>query len=142
MVATWDSDFHQYDLGDVVEYNGDEYEVIQPHRSQSDWPPNTTPMLWGKISKSHSGGYQQPQQQPQQQGLKWVLTDGRLNIQSLNATPVEGGYDDDGTPLYIARASWKGGMHPGKASTKFSGAQIPYGGEEKMVNEYEILCYP
>jgi len=74
-------------------------------------------------------------------GLKWVQTGNTLNVQSLYATPVEGGYENDGTPLYVARAYHNGAKHPGKASTKLDGAFIPYGGKEKKVKEYEILCY-
>jgi len=37
----------QYNFGDVVEYEGSEYKIIQPHRSQGDWTPPVTPALWG-----------------------------------------------------------------------------------------------
>jgi len=311
MVALWQPGT-QYNHGDVVEYEGNEYKIIQPHFSQGDWAPNITPALWGKLQKSHhqGGGHQQqpqqqqyqPQQQQQQQqqsyqppqnqsydsgkqeqdhsnnnpekknwfeehkeglmigggiaagvgtlgagiaayehhehkeeqkksfeawvsaararrnqprgpatwvfnegknippnaistgtehdwtlyicrsfkdggiqigkasnvfqegavigyahkeyqisqyeillgdmrGLKWVQTGNTLNVESLGAKPVEGGYENDGTPLYVARAYHKGAKHPGKASTKLDGAFIPYDGTEKKVKEYEILCY-
>lgn len=51
----------QYNIGDVVEYSGHAYKIIQPHRSQSDWTPDVTPALWGRMQE----GWQQ--QQPQQQ---------------------------------------------------------------------------
>ncbi|KAH9961258.1 hypothetical protein BC827DRAFT_334920 [Russula dissimulans] len=38
-----------YKLGDVVRYKGHKYRIIQPHRSQSDWTPDKTPALWGRI---------------------------------------------------------------------------------------------
>lgn len=75
------------------------------------------------------------------QGLKWVQTGNTLNVESLGARPVEGGYENDGTKLYVVRAYHKGAMHPGKASEKLDGAFIPYDGKEKKVKEYEVLCY-
>ncbi|EAU91343.1 hypothetical protein CC1G_07378 [Coprinopsis cinerea okayama7 len=48
----------QYNHGDVVSYNGSNYKIIQPHRSQGDWTPDVTPALWGKIP---GGGHGQQQ---------------------------------------------------------------------------------
>lgn len=68
-VGNWDPDFRQYDLGDVVSYNGHDYKIIQPHKSQSDWNPSITPALWDNIGPagSHHGSPQPWQQQQQQQ---------------------------------------------------------------------------
>ncbi|KAJ6497871.1 carbohydrate-binding module family 12 protein [Mycena sanguinolenta] len=74
-------------------------------------------------------------------GLRWVDAHGHLNVESLGYTPVEGGREADGTPLYIAEAPHKGAVHPGKASTKLDGAYIPYDGGEKCVKSYRVLCY-
>lgn len=54
-------------------------------------------------------------------GLKWVDASGKLNLQALNARPVEGGREANGTPLYIAQAPYKGAVHPGKCSEKLDG---------------------
>lgn len=54
-------------------------------------------------------------------GLRWVPASGRLNVNSLGYRPVEGGRENDGTPLYIAQAPHKGVVHPGKASEKLDG---------------------
>jgi hypothetical protein len=54
-------------------------------------------------------------------GLKWVPTSGKLNVAALGKTPVDGGVDTDGTPLYVARAQHKGAFHPGKCSEKLKG---------------------
>jgi hypothetical protein len=35
-----------YDIGDLVTYDGTEYQCIQAHTSQVGWEPNTTPALW------------------------------------------------------------------------------------------------
>lgn len=37
-----------YKVGDTFEYNGQLYEVIQAHKSQADWNPETTPSLYKK----------------------------------------------------------------------------------------------
>ncbi|KAK0455390.1 carbohydrate-binding module family 12 protein [Desarmillaria tabescens] len=67
----------QYNHGDIVQYNGHRYKIIQPHSSQSDWAPDNTPALWGRLSdEDHTGecdnsgyqpGYNQGQQQQQYQ---------------------------------------------------------------------------
>ena len=38
-----------------------------------------------------------------------------------------------GTPLYIARANYHGGVHPGKASTQLKGGYVTYDGKEKGI---------
>ncbi|KAF8659218.1 hypothetical protein AX16_001879 [Volvariella volvacea WC 439] len=73
--------------------------------------------------------------------LRWVPVSGRLNVNNLGYRPVEGGRENDGTPLYIAQAPYNGAVHPGKASEKLDGAFIPYDGTEKQVREYRVLCY-
>ncbi|KAF8626837.1 hypothetical protein AX15_004668 [Amanita polypyramis BW_CC] len=74
-------------------------------------------------------------------GLRWVSVSGRIDISNLGVRPVEGGRENDGTPLYIIRAYYKDAVHPGKTSSKLNGAYIPWGGKEKEVHEYEVLCY-
>ena len=39
----------------------------------------------------------------------------------LGAIPVEGGREKNGEPLYIARAYYKDGIHPGKAGRHLEG---------------------
>jgi len=61
----------QYNNNDVVEYQGNRYKIIQPHRSQGDWTPDVTPALWGKIPGGGGGDSshchpQQEHRQPQQ----------------------------------------------------------------------------
>ncbi|KAL9711737.1 hypothetical protein Ac2012v2_004809 [Leucoagaricus gongylophorus] len=74
-------------------------------------------------------------------GLRWVSTANKINVNYLGATPVEGGYENDQTPLYVVKAEHKGAWHPGKASIKINGALIPYDGGEKLIRDYQVLCY-
>jgi hypothetical protein len=73
--------------------------------------------------------------------LRWVSTSGRLNVASLGYRPVEGGHEKNGTPVYIARAPHKEATQPGKVSEELDGAYITYGGKEKVIKEYQVLCY-
>jgi len=74
-------------------------------------------------------------------GLRWVSSSGTFHPERLRVTPVEGGRENDGTPLYIARAYYKEAVHPGKTSPNLNGAFIPHSGKEVEVKEYEVLCY-
>ncbi|KAG6920109.1 hypothetical protein DXG01_010177 [Tephrocybe rancida] len=74
-------------------------------------------------------------------GLRWVPARGKVNVSALGYSPVEGGHEHNGTPLYIIKALYGGGYHPGKASATLDGAYIPIDGTEKNIKEYEVLCY-
>ena len=52
---------------------------------------------------------------------------------------VKLGAEADGTPLYVARAWYQGGLHPGKVRPEFLSANIGFGGKEVKVFEYEVL---
>lgn len=52
---------------------------------------------------------------------------------------IVAGREDDGTPLYAARAEYECGLHPGKVRPEFGAANIPYGGKEVKVSRYEVL---
>ncbi|KAK7682079.1 hypothetical protein QCA50_014665 [Cerrena zonata] len=69
-----------------------------------------------------------------EQSPKWVI-----NSVSKNAVP--GGWDADALPLYVARARYEGGLHPGKVSLSlFSGIMIGYAGKEVNIKSgYEVL---
>lgn len=49
------------------------------------------------------------------------------------------GHEKDGTPLYSARAKYRGGIHPGKVRKEFRAANISWGGSEIQINSYEVL---
>lgn len=49
------------------------------------------------------------------------------------------GREANGDPLFVARASIGGGVHPGKIRFAFGAAFIGFGGSENAVQDYEIL---
>ncbi|KDQ57662.1 carbohydrate-binding module family 12 protein [Jaapia argillacea MUCL 33604] len=75
------------------------------------------------------------------QAVRWVQAAGKINVASLGARPVEGGKEDNGEPLYIAQAPYKGNVVVGKASAVLDGAYVTYNGGEVKVKEYRVLCY-
>ena len=52
---------------------------------------------------------------------EWVQMSGALDPAHLLPPPVEAGNEKDGVPLFIARANYGGGVHPGKAGPKIPG---------------------
>jgi len=73
--------------------------------------------------------------------VRWVESSGTINVESLKSRgyePIEGGHEDNGTPLYVVQAPYNNGVHPGKASTGLPSAFIPYDGSEKAVKEYRV----
>jgi hypothetical protein len=44
-------------------------------------------------------------------------------------TLVQGGYEANGTPLYIGRGEYSGGVHIGKVAPHLGGLLIAYGGK-------------
>ncbi|MBR2189576.1 MAG: hypothetical protein IJ860_09255 [Eubacterium sp.] len=57
-VPSWDPDGHEYSAGTMFSRDGMVYVVIQGHRSQADWTPESTPALYRQIYaiKSEDGG--------------------------------------------------------------------------------------
>jgi len=45
-VPAWNGNFVPYAIGAKVTYNGELYQCIQAHTSESTWEPNVTPALW------------------------------------------------------------------------------------------------
>jgi hypothetical protein len=50
-----------------------------------------------------------------------------------------GGREQGGEPLYICRAAYQGGVHPGKVRPGLRGCNIGWGGAEITVNSYQVL---
>jgi hypothetical protein len=66
------------------------------------------------------------------QAVRWKEASGPVQAQLLGSRPVEGGREANGSPLFIAQAPYKDGTHPGKAGEHLQGADITYGGDEKV----------
>ncbi|KAJ2160707.1 hypothetical protein GGF46_002065 [Coemansia sp. RSA 552] len=76
--------------------------------------------------------------QPAQGGLQWVNAAGG----HIPPNPVQGGIEKDGTPLFIARAAYKGGLHPAKIGHHLEngGCNLGWGHKEVAVANYQVLC--
>jgi hypothetical protein len=92
--------------------------------------------------------------------IRWVACRKKLNVQGLNATPVEGGtIAKDGGRLYLTRVRYGDGVHPAKAIDQFMGSYLGFGGKEvtidvsyrsmvwsarniltRFLQDYEVLC--
>ncbi|KAJ3192325.1 hypothetical protein HK101_006720 [Irineochytrium annulatum] len=73
---------------------------------------------------------------------RWVQTSGN----AIPSDAVVSGYEDDGRPLYAARADVGKGLFgkksscPGKAGHHISGCNVPFDGKEVGVKDFEVLC--
>lgn len=80
--------------------------------------------------------------QPQQQhfggssaNVCWVAAESG----AVPPNALQGG-DDAGEPMFIARASFQGGLVPGKLVPSHGVCYVPWGGAENPVPNYEVLC--
>lgn len=69
------------------------------------------------------------------QSYGWVSASGG----SIPAGAVIAGKESNGDPLFVCRAKYNGGTHPGKIRNAFGGCNIGWGGEEHKVISYEVL---
>ncbi len=68
-------------------------------------------------------------------GAKWVkASDGNIPDGSIVV-----GHEPGGEPLYAARGKFNRGLHIGKAKLQFNGALIPWGNQEHLLADYEVL---
>lgn len=67
-------------------------------------------------------------------GLRFHWIDARNGAVPRGAVP---GGDEGGRPLYVCRASYQNGMHPGKLFGSF--CNIGWGGREVTVSEYQVM---
>ncbi|KAJ7078890.1 carbohydrate-binding module family 12 protein [Mycena belliarum] len=77
-----------YSGGSVVQYEGHKYKIIQPHTSQSDWAPDRTPALWGRMDDHDGGGDSGYHQAPQHQ--EHYSDDKHHNVPQGLGTPAQG----------------------------------------------------
>jgi hypothetical protein len=87
---------------------------------------------WGA---SGSWILEQPQARGGSSGMCWVAADG--GSVPPNAFP---GGEDNGEPIYVARANFQGALIPGKLLSSHGQAYVPWGGVENGCPNYEVLC--
>ncbi len=69
-----------------------------------------------------------------QQGIWTAGSEGQIPDAAIVC-----GREDNGDPLFVARAFLNGGLHPGKIRFGFGAALIGFGGVEVQVGNYEVL---
>lgn len=69
---------------------------------------------------------------------EWVKTSGC----KIPDNAIRAGYEENGNPLFIARANKEGTWTPGKCSPYYDGAYIPYDGKEFIFKDYDVLVCP
>ena len=70
-------------------------------------------------------------------GLKWKsASNGHVPDSAMIA-----GREADGQVLFVCRAKYNGGTHPGKIRAEFKGCNIPWGGREIAIRKYEVLTW-
>ncbi|KAI9297602.1 hypothetical protein K502DRAFT_323200 [Neoconidiobolus thromboides FSU 785] len=67
--------------------------------------------------------------------LQWVRASNGI----VPPNAVQGGSENDGRPLFIARTMYKGSLIPGKTAPHLEGCLISFGGKEVLEKEYEVL---
>ncbi|KAF9450356.1 hypothetical protein P691DRAFT_665543, partial [Macrolepiota fuliginosa MF-IS2] len=69
--------------------------------------------------------------------MEWVHTSyGQI---PPGRRPIEGGYEENGGKLYHALANVNGVNVPGKTGDHLGGANVAFGGQELVFQEYQIL---
>ena len=70
---------------------------------------------------------------------RWVDCSGN----NIPDNAVRGGHEADGTPLFVAKAfhAESNEWIPGKAAAHLPGCHIPWGGKEKIIENYKILVH-
>lgn len=77
--------------------------------------------------------------------LKQQPTSGNIWILATEGTAPPGAFvagkeaDPKGEDIYICRAQFHSGVHPGKLRPTFGGCNIGWGGEEHTVSSYQVL---
>lgn len=58
---------------------------------------------------------------------------------NVPAGAFQGGSEADGTPLYVARAEFRGGVYPAKLNRRHGKAYVSYNGREYGLRSYKVL---
>ncbi|KAK8850484.1 hypothetical protein IAR55_004402 [Kwoniella newhampshirensis] len=120
-------------------YSLDAKEEEMKKKVWRDWGNKHGKDDWLKVSREKTEFYSK-----ESRGVRplftWKLVEKSQNLPP-DVLPI--GNEQDGTPLYAARAWWEGGIHLGKAGHHLnSGASISYGGDEITLDTYEVFCGP
>jgi len=68
---------------------------------------------------------------------EWVGSDG--GHVPRGAVPAGREHPPGGETLFVCRARFKNGMHPGKVRAGLDGCNVPWGGREHTVRDYQVL---
>jgi len=113
-------------------------QAVHPAKANARFTPPVR-LSYGGREVLHQGRYDVLIVTPQ---MEWVpAKDGKM---PKGRRAVEGGFEADGRHLFHARA--RVNKHPnlwvpGKTGEHLRGANVPFGGREHVVKEYEVLCW-
>jgi len=160
MTEQWKPNIAYKTKGTKIEYEGVEYELIQPHTSQMGWEPTQTPALWKschKISKPNSPQGFNQQNQPSFHGYNTGgYNSGGQTTTNSNPIPYKwepytgfmpqnaiGISNSLGRTFFVARSNIKGGVHPGYSDPTNNRCFVSFGGKEYICEKFEVLiCEP
>lgn len=102
-------------------------------------------MVPGKFSKTHLAAYIPYGNKEHSKKEFYILTgNGYRWVNDSNGhvpnDAFEGGADDDGETLFIARVHFENTITPGKVHPSHKTAFLSYAGKEHRVQNYEVLC--
>ncbi|WVR08568.1 hypothetical protein IAU60_005623 [Kwoniella sp. DSM 27419] len=118
-------------------YSQDQQEEEMKKRLWQKWSDEHDQKDWLQVARERKEFYEK-----ESRGVKplfhWKLVE-KGQRPPPDALPI--GSEQDGAALFAARAWWEGGIHLGKAGHHLvNGASISYGGSEKSLETYEVLC--
>jgi len=98
-------------------------------------PPASVP--YNGVECAHHGRYDLLVFVPEQ--MEFVRTShGQL---PPGRKPIEGGYEESGSPLYHAIGVVNGLRVPGKTGEHLRACHVAFGGQEHVLQDYELLCW-
>ncbi|MCQ0986851.1 DUF3421 domain-containing protein [Jiella marina] len=67
---------------------------------------------------------------------RWITASSQYQ---LPEGAYDGGNEANDSPLYVCRAPFNGGLHPGKVGPSTGGCNVTYGGVEHTIYQFEVL---